>query len=130
MSNHSACILLAEDDTELRSLLSLVLGQDGHRVHEARDGRELLHRLQADADARTFDLVISDIRMPGYTGIEVLAAVRGLPWHTPVILITGFGDTATHELALQMGANLVFDKPFDVDDLRAAVGGILESQRR
>ncbi|HEV8247782.1 MAG TPA: response regulator [Polyangiaceae bacterium] len=122
-------ILLAEDDNELRNLLSFVLKEDGYDVVEARDGSELLDRLEYTTlrqdDVASYNLIISDIRMPGYSGLEILAALRSMLWHTPVILITGFGDQATHELATLLGARSVFDKPFDVDDLRAAVVKVL-----
>jgi DNA-binding NtrC family response regulator len=67
------------------------------------------------------DLVISDERMPGMAGLEVLDALRRAGWPTPFILITGFGDQATHASARRLGASAVFDKPFDLDDLRKTV---------
>ena len=68
-----------------------------------------------------FDIVISDVRMPGLTGLDVLAILRCANWATPVILITAFGDEATHAEGRELGAVAVFDKPFNVEQLRAAV---------
>ena len=70
-----ACILLAEDDAPFRKLLSSVLEGDGHRVVQAADGAELLERLaetatRAGCKPRRLDLVITDLRMPGMSGIE------------------------------------------------------------
>ena len=118
-------ILLAEDDPELRALLAETLREDGFEVVEARDGHALLDHLadamSSEGDIDQFDLVVSDIRMPGYSALDVLAGAHWALRHTPVILITAFGDRATHERAKHLGAKAVFDKPFELDDFRTAV---------
>jgi two-component system response regulator (stage 0 sporulation protein F) len=118
-------VLLAEDDPEMRELLASTLRQDGLEVIEVRDGSALLDRLAealaADGDLDGYDVIVSDIRMPGYSALDILAGVRRALRHTPVILITAFGDRVTHERAMRLGASAVFDKPFDIDDLRMAV---------
>jgi CheY-like chemotaxis protein len=118
-------VLLAEDDPDMRELLASALRQDGLDVVEARDGAALLDRLaealSADGDLDGYDVIVSDIRMPGYSALDILAGVRRALRHTPVILITAFGDRVTHERAMRLGAIAVFDKPFDIDDLRMAV---------
>jgi DNA-binding response OmpR family regulator len=129
-----ARLLLAEDDLELRELLAFVLRADGHEVVEARDGNELLAILneasQRGSTHEPFALVVSDVRMPGLTAFDVLARLQRTLTDTPVILITAFGDQTTHLRAQRMGASRVFDKPFDFDDLRAAVLETLHQQRR
>jgi DNA-binding NtrC family response regulator len=60
------------------------------------------------------ELVISDLRMPGITGLSVLGGLRDLELRIPFILITAFGDAGTHALAHQLGATAVLDKPFDM----------------
>ena len=129
-----ARLLLAEDDLELRELLAYVLRADGHEVVEARDGRELLEMLgeslQRGAPQEPFALVISDVRMPGLSVFEVLARLQRALTDTPFILITAFGDQTMHLRAQRMGASRVLDKPFDFDDLRAAVHETLRQQRR
>jgi DNA-binding NtrC family response regulator len=65
------------------------------------------------------DVLVSDVRMPGLGGLDVLRGLRHCEWANPVILITAFGDEATHLEAVRLGAAAVLDKPFDVDDLRA-----------
>jgi len=121
-----ARVLLAEDDPALRELMAGALRRDGYEVLEASDGTELLDRLEAivttvgrgpDAVA----VIISDIRMPGLTGLDLLAALRCAEWTTPVILITAFGDEETHREARELGARAVLDKPFPLEQLRAAV---------
>ena len=126
-----ARLLLAEDDFELRDLLACVLRADGHEVVEARDGHELWTLLHEDdpSGQEPFALVVSDVRMPGLTAFDVLTKLQRSLSNTPVILITAFGDQTTHLRALRLGASRVFDKPFDCDELRAAVHEAL-SQRQ
>ncbi len=118
-----ARVFLAEDDDEMRELLCGALRQDGYEVVEARDGGEMLERVrvayQNPEDAP--DVIVMDVRMPKLSGLGLLSAIRRARWSTPVILITGFGDSMLHDQAQSLGATVVFDKPFDVDDLRTAV---------
>ena len=120
-----ARLLLAEDDVELRSLIATSLREDGFEVVEVADGNALVDRLAdamaADGSLDGFDLVVSDIRMPGFSALEVMTGMRRMLFRTPVVLITAFGDAKTHERARRLGAARVFDKPFDVDELCAAV---------
>lgn len=113
-------VLLAEDDNELRRLLAAVLRRQGFRIEEVTDGFSLRDRLQCPPLP---DFVVSDVRMPGLSGLEVFQLLRwkALPI-PPFVVITGFGDEAAHELAAGLGAVATFDKPFDVDELRLLVG--------
>jgi DNA-binding response OmpR family regulator len=125
--NKSRRILVAEDDYEMCILLVDALRADGYDVIEAEDGRQLMDCIDAlrgrVVRGRFFDvdLIISDIRMPGMSGLEMLAQLRSMDRQTPVILITAFGDEATHAKAYRLGAGAVFDKPFDIDGFRAFV---------
>jgi CheY-like chemotaxis protein len=109
--------------------MSLILGGDGYEVVEVADGGgvldELVHSLSDESSLRSFDVIITDVRMPGFSGMDVLRAVRGLPEAPPVILMTAFGNKETHREAHRLGALTVLDKPFDLDDLRAAVANAL-----
>ncbi len=133
-ASSKARLLLAEDDFELRELLACVLRADGHEVVEARDGNELWTLLAeqdlAGDDDPAFALVVSDVRMPGLTAFDVLTKLQRRLTHTPVFLITAFGDQTTHLRALGLGASRVFDKPFDCDELRAAVQEALRRRAR
>ncbi|MCW5890478.1 MAG: response regulator [bacterium] len=114
-------VLLADDDPDLRRLLSLTLRRAGYDVVEAGDGVELLDRLESTVAKRDyFGVIVADVNMPGLTGLDVLAALRCTSWTTPVILITAFGDPATKAEADDLGAMLL-DKPLDLDALRVAV---------
>jgi CheY-like chemotaxis protein len=127
-------VLVAEDQREMRVLMSEVLRREGYEVLEAASGTELIDRLVtgliADDDARAPDLIVTDVRMPGCTGLEVLARLRRNDWSTPVILITAFGDPATHEEAHRLGAAYVLDKPFELDDLVLAALSLAHPRRR
>ncbi len=68
----------------------------------------------------TIDLIVSDVRMPICSGLEIVRAIRDSGWTVPVILMTAFGDDETRDRAAQLNA-VLFDKPFDLDDLRTAV---------
>jgi len=125
-------VLLAEDDAEMRDVVAEALRADGLSVVELSDGGRLLvdiaTRLKAGRGDESIDLIISDIRMPICTGLQIVAALRDAHWHTPVILMTAFGDEATHKHAESLKA-VLFDKPFDIDDLRTAVANMLPRDR-
>jgi two-component system response regulator (stage 0 sporulation protein F) len=127
--SNSFTILLAEDDKEMRSLLALKLRKEGYQVCECTDGMSLLDMLSSFflpmEEHENIDLVISDIRMPGVTGMEILMGADELDNFPPIILITAFGDKQTHLQAEQLGAVALFDKPFDIDEMIEKVRAIL-----
>jgi CheY-like chemotaxis protein len=113
-------ILLAEDDLEMRKLLSWSLERKGYKVTECGDGTALMKKLGLLGPGKTMqscDLIISDNRMPGATGLEVLASVREFPDFPPMILITAFPDAESRDLAIRLGAVAIMAKPFNIDDL-------------
>jgi two-component system, response regulator, stage 0 sporulation protein F len=118
-------LLLAEDDDDLRAIMCVMLARDGYEIIEAANGGELLDRLGTvhleQGEASPIDLIVSDIQMPGFTGLQVLQGIRSSDWATPVILITAFGTEELRREARRLGALAFFDKPFDVDDLRTIV---------
>ena len=127
--NNSFTILLAEDDKEMRGLLTLMLRKEGYQVCECVDGLSLLDMLSSfflpDEEHENFDLIISDIRMPGVTGMEILMGANELEDFPPIILITAFGDKETHMQAERLGAVALLDKPFDIDEMLMKVRAIL-----
>jgi CheY-like chemotaxis protein len=110
-------ILLAEDNLELRELLSFALTRTGYLVTCCENGLELLERLHHPQD---YDLILSDLRMPALTGLEVLEFLYDMP-HPPFICMTAFGDPQTHETARKLGAAATIDKPFDLDEMISLV---------
>ncbi|RKH06406.1 response regulator [Corallococcus sp. CA053C] len=127
-SGRAPRILIADDQPEMRTLIRKMLVRRGYEVVEASDGpglvQLLIEGLTAD-ESRAPDLIITDVRMPGFTGLEVLARLRREQWTTPVILITAFGDAQLHRDALRLGAACVLNKPFELEELRGAVEAAL-----
>jgi DNA-binding response OmpR family regulator len=117
LTGEPARILLAEDDAEFRSLLALVLAGDGYAVEQVADGTAFSVRVREQADC---DLIITDVRMPGASGLDVVSRLRRGGSQIPVIVLTALRDESTQQHALLLGATL-FHKPFDLDDLRTAV---------
>jgi CheY-like chemotaxis protein len=120
-------ILLAEDDKEMRTMLAQVLRTAGYKVVECPDGWDLLEYLGSfvlpnPLEHKEVDLVISDIRMPGITGLEILEGLQRAEGFPQIILITAFGDKKVHAQAEKYGAAAIFDKPFEIDDLLTKVG--------
>jgi CheY-like chemotaxis protein len=130
--SHPFRVLLAEDDGEMRNIVREALRGDGYDVVEAEHGGRMLvevaARLKANVDSDSLDLIVSDIRMPVCTGLQIVAALREAHWRTPVILMTAFGDEATRRHAESL-AVVLFEKPFDIDDLRTAAANLLPRDR-
>lgn len=123
-------VLLAEDDYELRRLLAWSLDKQGYQVTECKDGNALMKKVGFSVpynSVQPFDLIISDIRMPGSTGLQVLESARDFEELPPMILITAFPDDETRKKARQLGAVAVVEKPFDVDSLVDEVRRVLPS---
>jgi two-component system response regulator (stage 0 sporulation protein F) len=127
-------ILLVEDDEDMREMLAAVLRREGYRVVEAADGDAAVDWLGVgilDGDPERLPaLILSDICLPYFSGLEILDGARLSPWRLPVILITGFGDEDTHERARDLGAECVLDKPFSMQTLRSAVRSALQQKLR
>jgi CheY-like chemotaxis protein len=116
-------ILVADDDPDMRDLIAATLTADGYDVVEARDGAELLTKLAADSVVHRgdeFRLVLSDVRMPLISGLEVARRLCAANFATPFVLMTAFGDATLRENAARLGVHLL-EKPFDLDDLRTVV---------
>src|SRR3569623_1438858 len=110
-----AKILVADDEQNLRRVLVALLRRDGHEVVQAASGLEAIDRL-ADVD-----VVITDLRMPGADGMEVLrTASKSFP-HTPVIMITAYGSVGQAVEAIKAGAFDYIEKPFEQDSIRVIV---------
>jgi len=118
-----ATVLLAEDDSELRALLEATLARRGHAVHAAPDGREMGRMFSAVSrgELPVPDVVVMDQRMPFFSGLELLRALRLAQWTVPVILMTGFGDHHVRARAQDLGAFELLDKPMSAQRLAAAI---------
>ncbi len=121
-------VLVADDDPEMRRLVSDTLRRDAYDIVEEPDGGRLLVRVAAQyqkgGEALPVDLIVSDIRMPVCTGLDILKGMRDAHWGTPVVLMTAFADDEVTRRAALLGATL-FNKPFQMGDLRKAVKALL-----
>ena len=117
-----ACILLIDDDESLRRVVEFTLTEDGHRVMTASDGPAGLLRFQAEP----VDLVISDIRMPGLDGIELLTRLKAMQPDLPVVMLTAHGTVDSAVEAMKLGASDYLTKPFSGEQLRTAVRKALD----
>lgn len=106
-------ILLADDDENLRRVLEFQLEEAGYRVFSASDGAEALD-LFADNE---IDSVITDLRMPKVSGMELLEKIKELNRETPVIVVTAYGEVETAVAAVKAGAFDYINKPFSRDEI-------------
>ena len=111
-----AKILVADDEQNLRRVLVALLRREGHEVVQAASGLEAIERL-ADVD-----VVITDLRMPGADGMEVLRTASKTHPHVPVIMITAYGSVGQAVEAIKAGAFDYIEKPFEQDSIRAIIG--------
>ena len=121
-------ILLAEDDAAMREVLVDALVEAGYDVIVASDGHELLDRIGEAWLEEDYDLVLSDVRMPGCSGLRAIEALRERDWATPIVFMTAFGSPRAHGEAQRLGASML-DKPFEVDELLDTVRALVPPQR-
>jgi two-component system response regulator PilR (NtrC family) len=119
-------ILLVEDEKSMRDLLALMLGKEGYRVDTAEAGLEAQDRIRKQ---RPYDVLITDISMPGMTGLELLRFARQESPDTAVILMTAYGSKETAIQALNEGATYFVEKPFDLDEMKVVVRRTFEQKR-
>jgi len=119
-----ARILIVDDETSMQEFLQILLQRDGHDTHACGSASEALVALESD----DWDLVISDVRMPGMSGLELLDQVRQLAPETTVILITAHGTTESAVEAMKHGAYDYLTKPCSVDEIRLVVRKALEKR--
>jgi DNA-binding response OmpR family regulator len=116
-------VLVADDDDDIRFMVASALRLDGYVVIEARDGGEAL-RLVSDPRSVP-DVIVTDIRMPDMSGLTLLVGLRDEGWMTPIVVMSAFLSDQVRAVADQFGADAVFGKPFEIDDLRTVVMNVL-----
>jgi CheY-like chemotaxis protein len=122
-----ARVLIADDEDSMRSLVARAVAMDSHETVTAADGAEALDILTGDA--RAFDLLLTDIKMPIMDGIALaLAAARDFP-DLVILLMTGFADQRERASGLDSIVHDVITKPFSVADIRTAVADALAGRR-
>jgi two-component system, NtrC family, response regulator AtoC len=116
-------ILIVEDDELMRTFLVQILLEEGYRVDQARDGKEGLEKMRASF----FDLVITDLRMPKFSGIDLMREGRKEKPETRFIMITAFGSIGNAVEAMKAGAADYLTKPFrDPEELRLVIHRVLK----
>jgi len=134
-------VLLVEDDATLRGQLALALRSAGYDVIDLSNGQDALHFTSWNGDASPspspspsaspspspspsaldVDMIITDFRMPGVDGLELLGAARGSEPRVPVVMLFDATDADQHELAAGLGAAAVLTKPFGMPELMQAL---------
>jgi two-component system response regulator PilR (NtrC family) len=115
-------ILVVDDERSMRELLHIVLRREGYTVFLAENGTAAIEVLGREP----IDLLISDIRMPDMTGVDVLREAKRLDADIVGIMVTAFASTETAVEALRLGAYDYLSKPFDVEELKAKVRNAIE----
>jgi DNA-binding response OmpR family regulator len=122
-SEISSRVLIADDDDTFREAAARVLMRAGYDVQEAADGAQVLEwvRVGEELGLRPPDVIIFDVNMPSFTGVELLADMRRSGRMTPVILMTALCNDEIRAAALQWGAATILEKPFEAESLMTAV---------
>lgn len=118
----TADVLFVDDDDELRSTLAAFFRRNGYGVEESRDGEAALNVL----GERTFDAAVFDMRMPGLSGVELLARLRAAGNDLPVVILTGEATVETAVEAMKLGAMDYVTKPVRLKELEAVVARAIE----
>lgn len=119
-------ILIAEDEALPRKNICRVLAEEGYQVHQAADGKGAMEAI----DKMDFDLVLTDIQMPGADGLAVLKHVREVAPQTFVTIMTAYASVDTAVSALQLGAHDYLLKPIVFDDLLRKVNLLMEHRHQ
>src|SRR6186713_1755063 len=118
-------ILIADDHDSLRRGLAQALSEGRHDVEEAPNGNAAIERLHESA----FDVIVSDLRMGGSTGLEVLKTAKTLQPNCAVILMTAFGSISTAVEAMRAGAFDYVQKPFEIEEMEVKIAKALEMRQ-
>ncbi|MFT3773997.1 MAG: response regulator [Minicystis sp.] len=118
-------ILVIDDEPDICETLESVLSLAGYAVSTAASGAAAIERAKGEA----FDLVITDLRMPGLSGVDTVAALKRLNPRMAAIVVSGYASEEAARLCCEEGAAQIVDKPFDLDDLLRAVRAALHEPR-
>src|SRR5918998_2154463 len=118
-------ILIADDHDSLRRGLAQALAEAGHEIEEAPNGNAAIEKLHEGY----FDVVVSDLKMGGSTGLDVLKTTKTLHPTSAVILMTAFGSVSTAVEAMKNGAFDCVQKPFEIEEMEIKIDKALEMRR-
>ncbi len=127
MTDQPLTILMADDEQDLHRIVEAALGGRGYRILNAYDGDEALETAIVEQP----DMVILDVMMPGLNGWELARYFRSKAQFKDIgiLILTGIGQTLNEMTAPLYGADVYLDKPFEIDDLVAAVEEVIEKAR-
>ncbi|HCU84577.1 MAG TPA: DNA-binding response regulator, partial [Methylophilus sp.] len=125
MSTPQHTILAVDDEPHMRRLLEISLRQAGYRALSAGNGREALELIQQ----QQIDLVVSDLHMPGMSGLQLLSAIRKQYEQLPFIMVTAQGEIKTAVEAMKLGASDYILRPFELETLEIAIQKALAVNR-
>src|ERR671920_1754202 len=118
-------ILIADDHDSLRRGLAQAIADAGHETEEAPNGNAAIEKLHEGY----FDVVVSDLKMGGSTGLDVLKTAKTLHPTTAVILMTAFGSVSTAVEAMKSGAFDYVQKPFEIEEMEVKIDKAIEMRR-
>ncbi|RME62282.1 MAG: sigma-54-dependent Fis family transcriptional regulator, partial [Candidatus Dadabacteria bacterium] len=118
-------VLIVDDDTQMQMALQAALKVDSYITFTAENGEEALKLLEQEE----FDIIISDQRMPGISGQELLAIIKERGINVPFIMITAYGTISDAVEAMQLGADDFLTKPFNANDLRNVIERVLQKHK-
>jgi len=124
MDDGNKRILIVEDDEEMRALLRDVIEEEGYKTDSVNNGSEAFRKLTKES----FDLIITDVRMPGLTGLDILPGIKRLQPEAPIIVITAFGSEEVQRKAFERGANAYLEKPIHFHKLRTLIHDIFSTK--
>ena len=118
-------ILIVDDEEIIRNFLIDVLSDEGYTTKAVSSGEEAVQLFKKNV----FDLIITDIKMPGMDGIQVLRAAKAIDSDQSVIVMTGYASTETAVESMKLGAADYITKPFNLDQIKIVVAKTLERRR-
>ena len=121
-----ASILVVDDELSMREFLKILLEKEGYRVTTAAEGKTALELAEKSA----FDLMISDIRMPGMSGLDLLSQIKQLQTDIGVIMITAFASPDDAVAAMKNGAFDYITKPFNVEEIKTVIRAVLKKKEQ
>ena len=124
-SSDQACILVIEDEKNIREVLDEILSSAGHTVTQAENGSEGIELFKK----QKIDLVITDLGMPGLSGWEVAKRIKTIKPDTPVILSTGWGVKSDQHVLEKENVDRIINKPFNMQQILILIGELLASKR-
>ena len=116
-------ILVVDDEPKICEFLGILLGREGYQTDSAFNASDALARIERNS----YDLVLTDLKMPGMDGFELITRLKKIRPDLPVIMITGYATVETAVQALRYGVDDYVTKPFNIDELRKVIARSLQS---